>query len=88
MKDTTENPNTASADAVLEELTHVALGTQEYPNYDKNGDAMYQAPPLTARLRALELLGKHHQLFNATGKKEGGSDVGFIDDLEGDDGCE
>lgn len=83
MKESTEK---ASAEAVLQELTHVALGTQEYPSYDKNGDAMYQAPPLTARLRALELLGKHHQLFSGNGKTEGGGDVGFVDDLEGDDG--
>ncbi|WP_409968717.1 hypothetical protein RFF05_01755 [Bengtsoniella intestinalis] len=83
MKDTQAK---ATADVVLEELTHVALGTQEYPSYDKTGEAMYQAPPLTARLRALELLGKHHQLFSPSGKKEETGDVGFIDDLEGDDG--
>ena len=55
--------STAAPERVLAELTDIALGRKEYPAYDKNGEELWEKPAMTARLKALELLGKHYELF-------------------------
>lgn len=66
---------------VIVALSEVALGTAQYPVYDKSGEESLQAPPLTARLRALELLGKHLQLFSPGNKAVDKEEGGFVDDI-------
>ena len=54
---------------VLQELTRIAAGTGTYPVYDMNGEALEPRPAsLSQRLKALELLGKHHQVFTESVK--------------------
>ncbi len=57
----------ATADAVLSELTDVAMAEwHEYVTIRRNpktGDIIDVKMDLTNKVKALELLGKHHQLF-------------------------
>ena len=53
----------ATAAEVLEELTAIGMGEKEYPSYDMFGKESPRKPSMTARLKALELLAKHHSLF-------------------------
>ena len=57
----------ASADLVLAELTDVALAEWrdfiEVLAYDKKGNPVRVKMDLSNKVKALELLGKHHQLF-------------------------
>lgn len=53
----------ATAVEVLEELTAVGLGTKDFPAYDMFGNEQRHKPSVTARLKALELLAKHHGLL-------------------------
>lgn len=57
----------ADADAVLAELTDVALAEWrdfiEVLAYDKQGNPVKVRMDLSNKVKALELLGKHHQLF-------------------------
>ncbi|MGN0976029.1 MAG: hypothetical protein ACI4OL_08485 [Gemmiger sp.] len=63
-KELPEAPGCADfGEQVLRELSDIALGRKCYPVYDKNGESTLQEPPMTARLKALELLGKHCELF-------------------------
>lgn len=63
---------TAAPGQVLEELADIALGRKCYPAYGKNGEELWEKPAMTARLKALELLGKHYELF---GKSEARPDA-------------
>lgn len=50
---------------VLEELTRIATGGGLYPAYGAEGEEMSPRPAtVKERLKALEMLGKHHQLFS------------------------
>lgn len=65
-------PGVADAAEVLRELSHIALGDAEYPVYDKTGAETFCKPGMPARLKALELLGKHHDLFAGGEQSEDG----------------
>lgn len=54
----------ATAVEVLEELTAIGLGQKEYPAYDMFGNERQHKPNMSARLKALELLGKKHKLWS------------------------
>lgn len=54
----------ASAQEILSELTAIGMGTKDYPSYDMFGNEISRKPSMTARLKALELLGKKHGLFS------------------------
>lgn len=71
----------ASRVDVLEELTRVGMGTKEYPSYDMFGKEYPQKPSLPNRIKALELLGKHHKLFTDQVKLSGDMGVQIVDDL-------
>lgn len=58
-----EDAAIASAREVLSELTAIGMGTKEYPSYDMFGNQHMHKPSMTARLKALEALGKHLNLF-------------------------
>ncbi len=58
----------ATAEAVLQEMTCIAMGTKKYKGYTKGGDVYVKEPVVTERLRALENLGKYHGVFT-DGKK-------------------
>lgn len=53
----------ASAVEVLEELSAIGMGTKDFPAYDMFGNEQRHKPGITARLKALELLAKHHGLL-------------------------
>ena len=63
VRDEGERRAVATAVEVLEELTAVGLGTKEFPAYDMFGNEQPRKPNITARLKALELLAKHHGLL-------------------------
>lgn len=54
----------ASAQEILVELTAIGMGTKDYPSYDMYGNEISRKPSMTARMKALELLGKKHGLFS------------------------
>lgn len=58
------NQAVATAVEVLEELTVIGMGRKEFETYDMYGNEHKQKPALPSRLKALELLGKHHTLFS------------------------
>ena len=76
-----ENKGVATAVDVLEELSRVAMGTKEFPSYDMFGKEFSQKPSLPNRLKALEMLGKHHKLFTDQLKLTGEMGVQIVDDL-------
>lgn len=53
----------ATPDQLLGALSDIALGRCTYPETDRSGNTIEQPPPLNARLKALELLGKRYKLF-------------------------
>lgn len=63
VRDEAERRGVAQAVDVLEELSDIALGRKAFPGYDMFGNELERKPSMSARLKALELLGKHHKLF-------------------------
>ena len=59
-----EDAAIASAQEILCELTAIGMGSKSFPSYDMFGNEMMRKPSMTARLKALELLGKKHGLFS------------------------
>ncbi len=53
----------ATPEELLAELSDIALGRRSYPEVDRSGNVLEQPPPMSARLKALELLGKRYRLF-------------------------
>ena len=68
-------------EGVLQELTRIATGTQEYPSYDMFGNERLRAPSVKQRLDALEMLGKYHKLFADRQLHEGSITIGLSDEL-------
>lgn len=61
----------ATAQQVLQELTDIGFGRKAYPGYTITGDEIERKPSMTARLKALELLGKHHKLYTDRVEEKG-----------------
>lgn len=57
------NEAVAKAADVLAQLSDIALGRERFPAYDMFGNELERYPSMGARIKALELLGKHHKLF-------------------------
>lgn len=58
-----EDAAIATKREVLAELTAIGLGTKDYPAHDMFGNAYMVKPSMSARLKALELLGKNMGCF-------------------------
>ena len=54
----------AGPEEILQELTDIALGRKGFAELDKAGNTVEAPPSMTARLKALELLGKRYRLFS------------------------
>lgn len=70
----------ASPDDILKELSSIGLGTEQDTLSDAPGAE--DKPSVTARLKALELLGKHHKLFVDQGGTAGTLPVRIVDDID------
>lgn len=69
VRKTSEAAAVMSRVEVLQELTRIAGGTGVYPVYGTDGEELVPRPAsLSQRLKALELLGKHHQIFTESVK--------------------
>ena len=64
-----------------EGLKHIDIGGKEYTEYVMYGNEHKQKPALPSRLKALELLGKHHKLFTDQVKVTGDLGVQIVDDI-------
>ena len=53
----------ASATDVLEELTNLAMGKKTYPSLDMFGNPVERPVSVSSRIKALELMAKHHKLL-------------------------
>ena len=53
----------ATAQQILQEITAIGMGNKKYPSYDASGKKYEREPSIAMRLKALELLGKHLNLF-------------------------
>ena len=75
-------PRPATPDQLLGALSDIALGRCSYPETDKTGKVIQQMPDVSARLKALELLGKRYRLFSEPGAEELRVTVRVVDQLE------
>lgn len=69
-----------SPERVLLELADIGFGQRNYPAYDMFGKEYQKAPGMTARLKALELMGKNLGLFEKDGQ-EAPEGVTIVDDI-------
>lgn len=67
-----ERRGVASAADVLEELSNIGFGRNQYPAYDMFGNTHNRYPSVTQRTKALELLGKKYGLFTDKIEHSGG----------------
>lgn len=81
-------PRPATPDQLLGALSDIALGRCSYPETDKTGKVIQQMPDVSARLKALELLGKRYRLFSEPAADPGAEElrvtVRVVDRLEPD----
>lgn len=75
VREESEKRAVATAIEVLEELTAIGLGQKEYPVYDMSGNERQHKPSMSARLKALELLGRHHGLLTDKVEHSGAVEV-------------
>lgn len=71
----------ASATEVLEEITNIALGKKKYPVLDMFGNERDGPVTMTNRVKALELLAKHHKLLTDNVNLAGTAPVQIINDI-------
>lgn len=69
-----------SPERVLLELADIGFGQRNYPAYDMFGKEYQKAPGMTARLKALELMGRNLGLFDRD-SQETPEGVTIIDDI-------
>ncbi len=60
-----------SADEAMRELSDIAAGRREYPEFTSKGEEYMCLPSVSERLKALELIGKHLALFSDTAREDG-----------------
>ncbi len=53
-----------NADEAMRELSDIAAGRREYPEFTSKGEEYMCLPSISERLKALELIGKHLNLFS------------------------
>ena len=70
-----------SPERVLLELADIGFGQRDYPAYDMFGKEYQKAPGMTARLKALELMGKNLGLFDKDGRETHEEGVTIVDDI-------
>lgn len=70
-----------SPERVLLELADIGFGQREYPAYDAAGNEYERPPPMGARLKALELMGKNLGLFDKDARDVGVEGVTIVDDI-------
>lgn len=70
-----------SPERVLLELADIGFGQREYPSYDAAGNEYERPPPMGARLKALELMGKNLGLFDKDARDAGVEGVTIVDDI-------
>lgn len=79
-------PRPATPEQLLGALSDIALGRCSYPETDKTGKVIQQMPDVSARLKALELLGKRYRLFSEPAAEPGAGElrvtVRVVDQLE------
>lgn len=73
----------ASALEVLAEMTDIAFGRKKYPAVDMFGNEYMNPVSMPNRVKALELLAKHHNLLTDNVKVSGSGVVQIVDDLGG-----
>ncbi len=71
----------ASATEVLEEITNIALGKKKYPVLDMFGNEREGPVTMPNRVKALELLAKHHKLLTDNVNLTGAVPVQIINDI-------
>ena len=76
-----EKQKVASKIEVLEELSAIGLGGKVYPVHDMFGNAFQRKPTVNERIKALDLLGKYHNLFSESLKVEGLTSVQILDNI-------
>ena len=72
----------ASAVEVLTEITDIAFGRKKYPSVDMFGNEHMNPVTMANRVKALEMLAKHHKLLTDN-LKVTGANIQIIDDLSG-----
>lgn len=70
-----------SPERVLLELADIGFGQRDYPAYDMFGKEYQKAPGMTARLKALELMGRNLGLFDKDGRENHEEGVTIVDDI-------
>ena len=76
----------ASATEVLEELTNIALGKKRYPAVDMFGNEYDNPVTMPNRVKALELLAKHHKLLTDNVNLTTAAPIQIINDIPKGDG--
>lgn len=71
----------ASAVEVLSELTNIAFGRKKYPSVDMFGKEYFNPVSMANRVKALELLAKHHKLLTDRVEAETIGQVQIIDNI-------
>lgn len=70
-----------SPERVLLELADIGFGQRDYPAYDMFGKEYQKAPGMTARLKALELMGRNLGLFDKDSRENHEEGVTIVDDI-------
>ncbi len=72
---------TVTPERVILELADIGFGQREYPAYDMFGEEHQRKPSMTARLKALELIGKNLGMDKPNMSADDESEVQIIDDV-------
>lgn len=76
-----EKAAVASATDVLEEITNIALGKKTYPSLDMFGNPVDRPVSVSSRIKALELMAKHHKLLTDNVNLTSSAPVQIVNDI-------